>query len=135
MVTLIENNSQRDFLRKNPVMVIAAILLVPDYYIRAYYKVNDLFWRFFMEIFMISVLSLFAVLGAVTICKELIYGSLKPREITIYALNNENSIEYLLRSLKNQYPETVIKIKDGGSEDKTLEIAKKLGVEVNDSYS
>ena len=83
-----------------------------------------------MEILMISVLSLFAVLGAVTICKELIYGSLKPKEITIYTLNDENSIEYLLRSLKNQYPETVIKIKDKGSDDKTLEIARRLGANV-----
>lgn len=83
-----------------------------------------------MEIFMISVLSLFAILGAVTIFKELIYGSLKPKEITIYTLNDENNIEYLIRSLKNQYPETVIKIKDRGSEDKTLEIAHRLGVKV-----
>ncbi|MDO5398424.1 MAG: glycosyltransferase [bacterium] len=62
--------------------------------------------------------------------KELIYGSLKPKEITIYTLNDENSIEYMVRSLKNQYPETAITIQDGGSEDKTLEIADRLGVKM-----
>lgn len=83
-----------------------------------------------MEILMISVLSMFAVIGVLTVCKDLIYGSLKPREITIYTLNDENSIEYLVRSLRNQYPETLIKVHDRGSEDKTMEIAGKLGVNV-----
>lgn len=83
-----------------------------------------------MEILLLSFLSLFAVIGAVNVLKELIYGSLKPKKITIYTLNDENSIEYLVRSLKNQYPETIITVHDGGSEDKTLEIAGRLGVKV-----
>ena len=83
-----------------------------------------------MELFLISILSLLAVLGAVTTVKELIYGSLNPKKITIYTVNDENSIEYLVRSLKNQYPGTVIAVCDNGSEDKTVEIAEKLGAEV-----
>ena len=83
-----------------------------------------------MELFLISILSLLAVLGAVTALKELIYGALNPKKITIYTLNDENSIEYIMRSLKNQYPGTVIAVCDRGSEDKTVEIAEKLGAEI-----
>lgn len=83
-----------------------------------------------MELFLISTLSLFAILGAVTAVKEIVYGSLNPKKITIYTLNDENSIEYLVRSLKNQYPGTVIAVCDNNSEDKTVEIAEKLGAEV-----
>lgn len=85
-----------------------------------------------MEVFFISMLSVFSVIGIITVFKEWIYEKLNPKEIVLYTLNDEDKIEYLIRSLKNQYPNTVIKIKDNGSNDCTMEIAGKLGVLIED---
>lgn len=74
----------------------------------------------------IAVLSAFAIIGVVAVIKELIYDNVHTREITVYTLNNENDIEYVLRSLRNSFPRSDISIRDLGSQDMTLEIAKKL---------
>lgn len=81
-----------------------------------------------MKVFLISMLSVFSVIGIITVFKEWIYEKLNPKEIILHTLNDENKIEYLIRSLKNQYPSAVIKIVDNGSDDLTLKIAGKLGV-------
>ena len=86
-----------------------------------------------MDIFFIAILSLFAVLGFVTLIKELVYGCLHPKEITLYTLNDEKNIEFLIRSLKNQFPDTVITVRDNGSSDATVEIAKRLGADIKRS--
>jgi len=75
----------------------------------------------------IAVLSALAVIGFVTILNTLIYDNVHTREITVYTLNNENDIEYVLRSLKNSFPKSKITVTDLGSEDATQEIVSKLG--------
>ena len=81
-----------------------------------------------MEVFLISMLSVFSVIGIITVFKELIYEKLNPKEIVLHTFNDENRIEYLIRSLKNQYPDTIVRIKDNNSSDRTLEIAEKMEI-------
>lgn len=86
-----------------------------------------------MEILLISVLSIFSVIGFVTVVKELIYERLNPRKIVLHTLNDENKIEYIVRTLKKQYPSTDIFIKDSGSSDDTIIIAEKAGAMVENT--
>ena len=72
-------------------------------------------------------ITLLAVIGFVTILNTLIYDNVHTREINVYTLNNENDIEYVLRSLKNSFPKSKITVTDLGSEDATQEIVSKLG--------
>lgn len=74
----------------------------------------------------IAILTAFAIVGFVTIIKELIHENLHVKEITVYTKNNENEIEYVLRSIRNTFPDANIIVKDLGSEDLTIEIVEKL---------
>jgi predicted ferric reductase len=70
------------------------------------------------------------VLGFVSFIKELMYVRLHPAQITLFTCNNENDIEYIIRSLKNSFPETQICVVDSESEDLTVAIAERLGASV-----
>lgn len=76
----------------------------------------------------IAILSAFAIIGVVTVIRELIYDNVHTKEITVYTLNNENDIEYVLRSLRNSFPRSDILVKDLGSDDLTVEISEKIKV-------
>lgn len=74
----------------------------------------------------ISLLTAFAIVGFVTVVKELIYENLHTKNITLYTKNNENDIEFILRSLRKNFPNANIIVKDLHSDDSTPEIAEKL---------
>lgn len=77
-------------------------------------------------IIFIAILCALAIVGVVTILNALIYDTSHVCEITVYTLNNENDIEYVIRSLKHSFPGSEIVVKDLGSVDMTVEIAQKL---------
>ncbi len=76
----------------------------------------------------IAVLSAFAIIGFVSLIKEFLYGDSLTDKITVYTLNRENDIEYVLRSLKYRFPDTEIELHDLGSCDLTTDIADRLDV-------
>lgn len=83
-----------------------------------------------MYLFTMCALSVFAVLGAVTLAKELLFGKPHTDEVTLFTCNNENDIEYTIRCAKHQFPGSDITVIDCGSKDDTAVIAKKLGAKI-----
>lgn len=84
-----------------------------------------------MQIFYFCIISVFAVIGFIGMVKELVFGKLHPKEITLFTYNNENDIEYILRSIRSSFPNAQIKITDCGSTDATVKIAQRLGIDLS----
>ena len=84
----------------------------------------------FMEITIICILSILAVIGIDCIVKNVVrrfvYASPPVPCVNIFTYNNENDVEYTVRSALNNYPDSEITIYDSGSTDDTKKILKML---------
>lgn len=82
------------------------------------------------NIIIISVVSFFALLGIYYIAREITGAFLKeePSFVLLTVKNRENDIEYSIRSLLLKYPESDIIVTDNSSEDKTMEIARRMSL-------
>ncbi len=82
------------------------------------------------NIIIISVVSFFALLGIYYIVREITGALLKeePAFVLLTVKNRENDIEYSIRSLLLKYPESDIIVTDNSSEDKTMEIARRMSL-------
>lgn len=77
-----------------------------------------------------SIFSFFAALGIYCIAREISRSMLKsePSFVLLTVKNRENDIEYSIRSLLCKYPESKIIITDRSSDDKTMEIARRMSM-------
>lgn len=82
---------------------------------------NIIFW---------SVISFFSVLGIYFLVREAakVFLKTEPSFVLLTVRNRENDIEYSIRSLLYKYPESQIIIADRSSQDKTMEIAKRMSL-------
>ncbi len=82
------------------------------------------------NIIIISVVSFFALLGIYYIVREITGALLKeePSFVLLTVKNRENDIEYTIRSLLLKYPESDIIVTDNSSEDKTMEIVRRMSL-------
>ncbi len=77
-----------------------------------------------------SLVSFFTVLGVYCAAREITRSLLKsePAFVLLTVKNRENDIEYSIRSLLYKYPESKIIISDRNSDDRTMEIARRMSM-------
>lgn len=82
---------------------------------------NIIFW---------SLVSFFIALGIYCIINAITGAMLRaePSFVLLTVKNRENDIEYSIRSLLYKYPKSDIIVTDNSSEDKTMEIVRRMSM-------
>lgn len=77
-----------------------------------------------------SLVSFFSVMGIYCIAREITGFLLKsePSFVLLTVKNRENDIEYSIRSLLRKYPASDIIVTDKNSQDRTIEIARRMSM-------